>query len=109
MPPADAPEIPVISSRPSASKWSSTPQVKAPCAPPPWSARLIFFLVGTRVGSRRDQKSAFITGARPARRASLRGPAAVDGVVRAGDAAGSPARKEQCERCDPSGGGQLLG
>jgi hypothetical protein len=44
MAPADAPEIPVISSRPSASRWSSTPQVKAPCAPPPCKARLIFFV-----------------------------------------------------------------
>src|SRR3984957_12720878 len=29
----------------SSSRRSSTPQVKAPCAPPPWSARLMVFLV----------------------------------------------------------------
>src|SRR2546423_1131622 len=39
--PADAPEMPSISNRPSSSNWSSTPQVKAPCAPPPCSARLM--------------------------------------------------------------------
>jgi hypothetical protein len=39
--PADAPDIPSISRRPSSSSWSSTPQVKAPWAPPPCSARLI--------------------------------------------------------------------
>src|SRR5262249_16856899 len=39
--PADAPEMPSIPIRPSSSSWSSTPQVKAPWAPPPCSARLI--------------------------------------------------------------------
>ena len=41
--PADVPEMPSIFSRPSSSRWSSTPQVKAPCAPPPCSARLMRF------------------------------------------------------------------
>src|SRR5262249_23606955 len=41
--PAEVPEMPSISRRPSSSSWSSTPQVKAPCAPPPCRARLIGF------------------------------------------------------------------
>ena len=45
MAPADAPEMPSISSRPSSSRWSSTPQVKAPWAPPPCSARLMRLLL----------------------------------------------------------------
>src|SRR4051812_47036280 len=36
--PALAPVIASIASRPSSISRSSTPQVKAPCAPPPWSA-----------------------------------------------------------------------
>ena len=36
--------MPSISIRPSSSRWSSTPQVNAPCAPPPCSARLMRFL-----------------------------------------------------------------
>src|SRR5829696_5239793 len=42
--PALAPVIASIASRPSSISWSSTPQVKAPCAPPPWSASEIVFL-----------------------------------------------------------------
>ena len=38
--PAEAPEMPSISRRPSSSSWSSTPHVNAPWAPPPCSARL---------------------------------------------------------------------
>ena len=44
--PADVPEMPSISSHGSSSSRSSTPQVKAPCDPPPCSAR------STRSGSR---------------------------------------------------------
>ena len=39
--PAEAPEIPSISRRPSSSNWSRTPQVNAPWAPPPCSPRLM--------------------------------------------------------------------
>ena len=44
--PADVPETPSITSRPSLKRCSSTPQVKAPCAPPPCSARLMRLVVG---------------------------------------------------------------
>jgi hypothetical protein len=43
--PADVPEIPSMLSRSSLRICSSTPQVKAPCAPPPCSARLIRLVV----------------------------------------------------------------
>src|SRR5438045_6438284 len=43
MPPALLPEIPAISNRPSSSSASRTPQVKAPCEPPPFSASEILF------------------------------------------------------------------
>src|SRR5262245_42798166 len=39
--PADVPETASISSQGSSRSRSNTPQVKAPCAPPPWSAKLI--------------------------------------------------------------------
>src|SRR5262245_26214398 len=39
MAPADVPEIPSIWSQGSSKNRSSTPQVNAPCAPPPYSAR----------------------------------------------------------------------
>ena len=43
--PAEVPEMPSMSSRSSSSRWSSTPQVKAPCAPPPCRARLMRLVV----------------------------------------------------------------
>src|SRR5579883_1628200 len=48
--PALAPLIPSISTRSSSSRRSSTPQVKAPCVPPPWSARLMTRLSGVSRG-----------------------------------------------------------
>src|SRR6188768_3999372 len=39
MAPAEVPEIPSIRSQGSSSRRSSTPQVKAPCAPPPCKAK----------------------------------------------------------------------
>ena len=47
MAPAEVPEMPSIRSQGSSSSRSSTPQVNAPCAPPPCRAR------STRTGSRR--------------------------------------------------------
>src|SRR5271166_4340351 len=44
--PADVPEMPSISSQGSSSRRSSTPQVNAPCDPPPCKAR------STRTGLR---------------------------------------------------------
>src|SRR5262245_37206612 len=41
--PALVAEMPSIAKRPSSSSRSSTPQVKAPCAPPPCRARLMCF------------------------------------------------------------------
>src|SRR3984957_13610280 len=83
--PADVPEMPSMASRSSLRSCSSTPQVKAPWAPPPCSARLMRFGFGT----------AFCSGARPGNsddnilimrlRRSLRGPAAVDREIGAGD------------------------
>ena len=46
--PALVPLMPVTSSRPSSRKASSTPQVKAPCAPPPCSARVTFLPISRR-------------------------------------------------------------
>src|SRR6185503_19202267 len=46
--PADVPEMPSMPSQGSSSRRSSTPQVKAPCAPPPCSAK------STRTGARLD-------------------------------------------------------
>ena len=43
--PAEVPLIPSISIASSSRMRSSAPQVKAPCAPPPWSARLTTFFV----------------------------------------------------------------
>src|SRR3984957_5731777 len=83
--PADVPEMPSMASRSSLKSCSSTPQVKAPWAPPPCSARLMRFGFGT----------ASCSGARPGNsddnilimrlRRSLRGPAAVDREIGAGD------------------------
>ena len=55
--PAEAPEMPSMASRPSASSWSSTPQVKAPCAPPPCRARLTRLLAWANP-SRRARRGA---------------------------------------------------
>ena len=46
MAPAEVPEMPSIVSQSSSSRRSTTPQVKAPCEPPPWKAR------STSTGSR---------------------------------------------------------
>src|SRR5262245_19160874 len=46
MAPADVPDMPSISSHGSCKNRSRPPQVNAPWAPPPWSAR------STRIGSR---------------------------------------------------------
>src|SRR6186713_1256863 len=80
--PADAPEIPSIVSRPSSRRWSSTPQVNAPSAPPPCSARLMrlpafgFSDLPPPNARARSSIIAFV---------SLRHPAAVNRVGGAGD------------------------
>src|SRR6478752_1238549 len=48
MAPAEVPEMPSMPSQGSSSRRSSTPQVNAPCAPPPCSAK------STRMGARLD-------------------------------------------------------
>src|SRR5690606_8136299 len=79
--PAEVPEMPAISMSSSSSSLSSTPQVKAPCAPPPRSARLIL-----RMGHRLSPCPKYLGGAAAAPpRASEGGPAAVDRDRRPGD------------------------
>src|SRR3984885_1908403 len=85
--PADVPEMPSMTSRSSHSNCSSTPQVKAPWAPPPCSARLMRFGFGTAFcsGARpgTSDESIFIMQSPGSR--SLRGPAAVDREIGAGN------------------------
>src|SRR5258708_40062659 len=73
--------MPSMASRSSLSSWSSTPQVKAPWAPPPCSARLmcLTFGAGARPGNS-DERILIMRWRR-----SRRGPAAVDGQIGAGD------------------------
>src|SRR5690349_1371469 len=49
MAPALVPLMPSMTSRPSSRRRSSTPQVKAPCVPPPWSAKLTARCSATRL------------------------------------------------------------
>jgi hypothetical protein len=49
--PALAPEMAAISSRPSSNRASSTPQVKAPWAPPPCRARFTRLVRGLVMGA----------------------------------------------------------
>src|SRR5215831_6763369 len=53
--PAEVPEMPSIRSHGSSSRRSRTPQVKAPCAPPPCSAK------STRTGARFDATVLLVT------------------------------------------------
>src|SRR5580692_10556102 len=79
--PADVPEMPSMASRSSLRSCSSTPQVKAPCAPPPCRARLmcLTFGAGARPGNS-DERILIMRWRR-----SRRGPAAVDRKIGAGD------------------------
>src|SRR5262245_61930330 len=95
--PADAPDLPSTVSRPSSSRCSITPQVNAPKAPPPCSARLmrlpgfgdsVLPLPKARV------RNSIISGK------SLRYPAAVDRVGRARYRLGRVAAKEHGQRPD---------
>src|SRR5262249_44772552 len=72
--PADVPEMPSIRSHGSSSRRSSTPQVKAPCAPPPCSAKstrtgarseaiVLLIVWGHGYACRRDQDSACVLSA----------------------------------------------
>src|SRR5580704_6327519 len=83
--PADVPEMPSMASRSSLKSCSSTPQVKAPWAPPPCSARLMRLGFGAafRSGARPGNNDESILIMRLCR--SLCGPAAVDREIGAGD------------------------
>ena len=111
MAPAEAPEMPSIANRPSASRWSSTPQVKAPCAPPPCSARLILFAAGWHAGREqaRPEIGCHVWGADlpAAPHSAVQPPSIV--IVRAGDCWPPRRRKEHRERGDLFDGDELLG
>src|SRR5215207_6240158 len=89
----------------SSSRRSSTPQVKAPCAPPPWRARL---MVRTRLASGRALMVAISTCLFMASSRSMRGPAAVDRQRRPGDRSRGFAREEDRQRADLLDGGEAL-
>src|SRR5262245_47552631 len=99
--PAEVPEMPSISSRSSSSRWSSTPHVKAPCAPPPCSARLIFFRPLPPPVLRLNH---LIAGDER----SFRGPAPVDRQVGAGDLRRSVGAEVDGQRGDLVDGDELL-
>src|SRR3984957_2443254 len=94
MAPADAPDMPSISMRGSAKRLSSTPQVKAPCAPPPCSARLIF--LGEAMSRACEPRL-------------LRGPTAVDRYVGAGDLGRRIRAEKDRQRRHLLDGDELLG
>src|SRR5215211_5010376 len=89
----------------SSSRRSSTPQVKAPCAPPPWRARL---MVRTRLASGRALRVAISTCVFMASSRSVRGPAAVDWQRRPGDRSRGFAREEDRQRADLLDGREAL-
>src|SRR6478752_4930722 len=95
--PADAPDMPSIVSRPSSSRWSSTPQVNAPSAPPPCSARLMrlpaFGFSDLSPPNARERNSIIAC-------VSLRDPAAVDRIGRAGHRLRRIAAQKHGERAD---------
>src|SRR5215204_1525096 len=89
----------------SSSRRSSTPQVKAPCAPPPWRARL---MVRTRLASGRALRVAISTCLFMASSRSVCSPAAVDRQRRPGDRSRGFAREEDRERADFLDGREAL-
>src|SRR5262249_3739716 len=96
--PAEAPDRPAMPRRPSSSSSSITPQVKAPCAPPPCKARLTRLRTfGFRAGSppRAQEKSLFMMDV-----SSRCGPTAVDRNIGAGDGGGRIGAEENRERGD---------
>src|SRR4051812_34172561 len=89
----------------SSSRRSSTPQVKAPCAPPPWRARL---MVRTRLASGRALRVAISTCLFMVSSRSMRGPAAVDRQRSPGDRSRGFAREEDRQRADLLDGREAL-
>src|SRR5829696_2367506 len=89
----------------SSSRRSSTPQVKAPCAPPPWRARL---MVRTRLASGRALRVAISTCLFMASSRSMRGPAAVDRQRRPDDQSRGFAPEEDLQLADLLDGGEAL-
>src|SRR6185312_14481509 len=91
MAPALVPLMPSMKMRPSRISRSSTPQVKAPCAPPPCSARL------TRLRAVRRRKLIDIAAR------LLAGPAAIHGQGDARDGGRIVAAQEDRERAEMLG------
>src|SRR5829696_5076601 len=89
----------------SSSRRSSTPQVKAPCAPPPWRARL---MVRTRLASGRGLRVAISTCLFMVSSRSVRGPAAVDRQRRPGDRSRGFTCEEDRQRADLLDGCEAL-
>src|SRR5262245_21548494 len=103
--PADAPDMPSTVRRPSSSRWSITPQVKAPNAPPPCSATLMrspAFGESDLAPPKARVRNSIISGK------SLRYPAAVDRVGRAGYRLGRVAAEEHGKRADIFRLGELV-
>src|SRR5262245_64255885 len=103
--PADAPDLPSTVSRPSSSRCSITPQVNAPNAPPPCSARLMrlpAFGDSDLPPPKARVRNSIISGK------SLRYPAAVDRVGRAGYRLGRVAAKEHGKHADIFRLGELV-
>src|SRR5471030_488426 len=95
--PAEVPEMPSISTRWSANNSSSTPQVSAPCAPPPCSARLMRFLpfgLPDLSPPKARERNSIIECA------SLRHPAAVDRIGRTGNGRSRVAAQEYRQRAN---------
>ena len=106
MAPALAPVIASMASRPSSRMASSTPQVKAPWAPPPCSASETAF---SALGPARPGKAPAGVGLPVLASGHCSGPAAVHGQVGAGDLACRVGAQEDRERGDLIDGDELLG
>src|SRR4029077_15453474 len=121
--PADAPEMPSIVSRPSSSRWSSTPQVNAPSAPPPCNARLmrlpVFGFSDLSPPKARERNSTIIGLLRHAgcvisqrprndRDGSLRHPTAINRVSGACDRLSCVTAQEDGERTNALRLGELM-
>src|SRR5438093_5628115 len=104
--------MPSKSMRSSSSRRSSTPQVKAPCAPPPCNARLTVCVVSA--AARRVVRSPACVRFKVAACIScppfisMRGPAAIDRKSSAGDRLGSVAGEEGGQGTDLLDGREAL-
>src|SRR5579885_2497462 len=119
MAPALVALMPSRARRSSSSRRSSTPQVKAPCAPPPCSARLMDLVAfrpagrGMRAGfaevSRLSGRSRMLASIGVSLPRSMRRPAAVDRERGAGDRGRGVAAEEDGERTQFLHAGEAFG